>query len=827
MENASAHLLLKLGGASVTTEALSFSTNIADRLDGSLRAFGDATGLRNSAERISAKILNSDKRYRDFAEYFSLLPGMCKSELNQFQSFASRVSSEFQSSLMYQKGADRLTHGDSVAAVRVMGDKHPPGVWSSLVTTAYGARFIVRSKHHQGTDELWSKALSVLSEDWPQMPTCGLASETLYWRPYLEEEPCETRVHSLERNFGRLLCFAQALNLTDLHYENLLLIGDHPVPSDTETILHPPWITEPIGPSHLVSLGCFKVGILPTRDPGASDVSGLSKISTVFDLLPSSRERLVSGYREAWTRVRERSDELRSLVKRASGQFSRLLLRRTSLYSVAIAELWHPEVAAGDRSPSAVLDRLRPPQFHPLDVVYESEIEALREGSVPMFLVQAGHHNIYDASAALLSDNFLPRTPIDGFEYGLMEEFEKPEGPKRASRSILLATSPQKSSGIIRHGFVNRSSRLAGASTPQHLAQRIADLLRDTVQIQANCAFWDDRNFDSTIFGASPAPIPGGLYSGSAGIAYFLERCSRRFEDDGLRDLAMMAMRYALLVSPEEAAGIGHVGAFVGAPSVWLVGTQVRSFWALRVEIGESVRRHVESLTVACIDSGRNDLVDGLAGLAGVLRVVSCSALPSASVAGPCYERCRTTLLGRLRASPKQDEAGLAHGVAGVQLISSKLTPGDGLPDPLEQATGQAKPPNFEGSWCRGKVGIVRSELGAMHGTPSPTWANCTAMDVLAMLDDRHRYFGRDLCLCHGALGAASLLTSLSALADDATRGRIDSRNKGLVEELDISDSEFMSQGFGYMTGIAGIGDFMLKMAYQEHDTTLDCLSLL
>lgn len=61
------------------------------------------------------------------------------------------------------------------------------------------------------------------------------------WVEYISSSPCvgASEAGNFYRRMGMLLCMAHILNATDIHGENLIAVGEHPVPIDLETILTP------------------------------------------------------------------------------------------------------------------------------------------------------------------------------------------------------------------------------------------------------------------------------------------------------------------------------------------------------------------------------------------------------------------------------------------------------------------------------------------------------------------------------------------------------------------------------------------------------------
>lgn len=164
------------------------------------------------------------------------------------------------------------------------GDSHRGGRSVMLLRFADGARLVYKPRplaahRHFNTLAEWFGSLPGA----PELRVLRVLDRGDYgWAEFVEERPCATAAETRQfyRRQGALLALLHTLDGTDLHHENLIACGPHPVLVDVETLFHPP-----LGPARSTDPAAralhdsvHRVGLLPqllVGDTTALDMSAI------------------------------------------------------------------------------------------------------------------------------------------------------------------------------------------------------------------------------------------------------------------------------------------------------------------------------------------------------------------------------------------------------------------------------------------------------------------------------------------------------------------------------------------------------------------------
>ena len=329
-----------------------------------------------------------------------------------------------------------------------LSDPHHGGrsVW--ILHLSSGLRLVYKPRSI-GAEELLGELFTWLNEhgDGPALRSPRmLARPTHGWIEFVEHSPCQDRA-ALDRYFdrcGTLLCLAYVLGSTDLHCENLIAAGEHPVLIDGEALLtHPFTLLDSLpaadaGQDDRGSVLCS--GLLPLRkvdgDGRAEDMGALTAtpdamvvsvsswnavnqdaMSRLRRTVSLSRDRknlpvldgtpvsavehlppLVEGFRRTYRLLRARPEawlDRGGLLDRARGRRLRFIFRDTSLYARLMERCLHPaflRAAAERRAEYETLARplstmAERPVVRP---ILRAEYEALDRMDIPCFDADAG-----------------------------------------------------------------------------------------------------------------------------------------------------------------------------------------------------------------------------------------------------------------------------------------------------------------------------------------------------------------------------------------------------------------------------------------------------
>jgi lantibiotic modifying enzyme len=369
------------------------------------------------------------------------------------------------------------------------------------------------------------------------------------------------------------------------------------------------------------------------------------------------------------------------------------------------------------------------------------------------------------------------------------------------------------------------------ALTPLGAARGIAEELCASAEWQDGRCTWRE-GFE---------PIDGGLYAGTAGVAWFLARLARVTGDEPARRTALGAVEHSLAVlggGGESRAGLhgGDLGALwaVAAVGGWLENPGIAE--RARELAGESSRR------LSMERSDRADVMSGRAGTAlALVALGEQEALPA--IGENLLAAAEPAPLGL--AWPDAD-VGLAHGVGGVAwalLELARVTGEDAFRDAAlaglaferswfdsgacawrEPATGSVT----GSSWCRGSAGAALLRLRALALAPDERLAAETGAALasvhgavaaaLAAPGRAASWEVANFSVCHGLMGAAdTLVEAAKALEVPEHRGAAER-----IGEHGISSARTLggwrcgtldgSPSPGLMLGLAGIGAVLLRL---------------
>jgi lantibiotic modifying enzyme len=360
-------------------------------------------------------------------------------------------------------------------------------------------------------------------------------------------------------------------------------------------------------------------------------------------------------------------------------------------------------------------------------------------------------------------------------------------------------------------------------------------------------------------------PLDGSLYSGTAGVGLFLAEVHVATGDPAARRTALGAIRHALDNAPAAGPGLyeGAVGiAWAAARCAASLG---ESGLAERAADAAAVPTRLPSDSAAL-----HDLVSGDAGaLLGLLALdADCganTAAAAASLAHRLVTAAREHPDGSLSWPPPGgwvttgDLLGMAHGAAGIAMALIDAGSALGREDLMEaglqgvayerrwlDATGDwpdlrgetantdEGPLNTLVAWCHGAAGIALGRLCGWQRTLRPDLLE----EAVRALDETARAVrrllpvdGADFCLCHGLAGNASVLLDGGRLLGAQGESWV-----ALAREVaEAGADRYPCAGRpwpcgpggcivpGLMTGVAGIGWFLLRL---DRATTAPVLAI-
>ena len=750
----------------------------------------------------------------------------------------------------------------ALTAIDPAGDPHRGGRSTATLTFADGRRLVYKPRSldlHSHFNELvgWLNDKTGLG-----IRTVGILPRDGYgWSEYVVHQPCEdlAEVRRFYHRQGALLALLYVLDGTDMHYENLIAVGEQPVLVDVETLFHPSHA--PAGalsrdPAYRALLSSvYRTALLPlvvSGEHGVADMSGLggdadatAPTSVVdwadagldsmhlvrrpgktrgarnrprldgADIEPRDHEiALLTGFRAAYEAIAWHREELigaHGLLARCATDQIRFVPRSTSLYTGLLDESTHPDALRDAAGRSQLLDLLWDAD-EALHVVVPYELADLWAGDVPLFTTRPDSRDVW-ASDGTRIPNVLATEGLSAVEAKIAALSDIDEHRQKWLISATLATRPES---IVHSSTAGRRGLGATEADPDHLlaaATDIADEIMAQVQSErGGAANWlgleliDDHHW-------AVRPMGAGLSNGYTGTALFLAQVGVLTGAQKYCELARDAIRplpallQSLAADPESAQLVG--------PGLHGLGGISYGLDRLHALLGDSDLATWLTASLELIEQLKPDefptYAEGAAGGLTAMQAIQGNAIATRLAERYADELVNTVELGLRRGRVAADH-GFARGYQGIAWALGRYgVPGDRYTDAARAASDLDRPerPGSHG-WCSGDAGTALARLSA--GVPADLDAYLRAAAERPVL--------ADLSLCHGELGAVEPLVWL-AERDHAAVEAVRRRRAGLVL---AAVQQYGPQcgtpravpSPGLLTGLAGIGYGLLRLAFSE-----------
>ncbi|MFF4647135.1 type 2 lanthipeptide synthetase LanM family protein [Streptomyces sp. NPDC001389] len=451
------------------------------------------------------------------------------------------------------------------------GDGHRGGRSVMLLRFADGTRLVYKPRPlavHRHFNDLvaWFNALPGAVG----LRTLQLLDRGGYgWVEFVAAEPCAraAEAETFYRRQGALLALLHLIDGTDLHHENLIAAGAHPVLIDVETLFHPkvPGTATEDPAARALHDSVYRVGLLPrlfVGDHSALDMSavggGRAAVSPVAradwadagtdrmrlvrragrfgesanrprlaggaPIEPTAHiEALCAGFRAGYTAIGAAREELlheTALLKAFAEDEVRVVVRPTWVYATLLDESTHPDLLKDADERQRVLETLRTDVFGPAPApdLVDDEIAQLWAGDVPLFTARPGRDRLWGAPGRPLAG----RTDLSGIARVAARLAALDTVDRQDQEWIVRAAMATASCAPAHRPAEDRRTRAAErAPEPERLlsaARSVGDRLVSLAYREGPRSNWiglellDDRYWR---IGPMPADLAGG-YTGPA-----------------------------------------------------------------------------------------------------------------------------------------------------------------------------------------------------------------------------------------------------------------------------------------------------------------------
>lgn len=756
----------------------------------------------------------------------------------------------------------------TLASVRFgLGDPHAGGRTVCLLDFSAGQRLVYKPRP-LGLHARWNAVLAWLAQRCPDLASPAvkvLARDGYGWTGFVEADACArpAQIGRFYERLGAQLALLHALDATDIHAENLIAHGEHPMIVDVETLLHPSWLPRTDGaddPAASALAACaLRTAVLPSfifGEHGALDVSALgARPGAAFpDDLPGWRDPgtdamrlvrrpvpfspaanrprlaadatgavpapvdpaehgpdLIRGFRAAYRAVVAHAADLTGeggVLSRFGGERIRLVMRPSQTYAMLLAESGDPgalhDWSGREWAFAALFDTTG---HEHLRVLAAEELAQLVRGDVPTFTARADGRAVRCAGGREFPD-LLHTSGLDCARAKIRgmgpRDLRRQEWVIRAAIATLRPGGGHRAQRAgIAAARPPRDAAAAGPAERQRLlalAAGIGDRLAAEALREDGRANWLGLERIGDRYWSVRA-LGAGLADGYSGVALFLAELGRATGTARYLELAEQAARPLPTLAALLAAQPG-LCASVGPGGFSGLGGVCYAVARLSVLL--------ESHTLA-------------------------SAVPAAVAA--LGHACDPAPSDEPRGGP---DLGVADGLAGGVLAARAVFAECGLPDAARLAARAAErisalPRPHDPGFLWGRDGVARalgepartraggppvpadrlSDLGWCRGLAGLAPSPAVRERYLALVADRSPL--RDLSLCHGETGVLDPLVDLAAAGDRrAAHALADARTALLDSVARDAIRCGTPDGVptpGLLSGLAGIGYGLLRLA--------------
>jgi type 2 lantibiotic biosynthesis protein LanM len=535
----------------------------------------------------------------------------------------------------------------------------------------------------------------------------------------------------------------------------------------------------------------------------------------------------------------------------------RVILRPTHFYVLLLRGSLHPNNLRDGLDRDRYLDRLffdYQKWLQPARIV-AAERAALLEGDIPMFTTHVESRDLFTCQGERIPD-FLQQSGFLAVQAHVQRLSEED-----LRQQIWFIEASFTSLQMETHRMYGWKKNLPSSFTPATrerlltAASKIGKRLSDLAIRDETGAGWlavaqeNKHEWSIQIAGTN-------LYDGATGIILFLAYLGQLTGEEQYTALARVALQtfQEILVQWKQDSQHLGIGAFQGLSSLIYLFCHLGVLWQQSELLDEC--ENLIALLPTLIENDTNfDIISGAAGcILALLNIhqitASSSALSAAIQCGEhlCEHACKMAVgAGWKTLRQEIPLTGFSHGAAGIaySLLRLSTVSGDArfqqialealvyersLFSPKAQnwpdlrassdteSTNQESSENFMVAWCHGAPGIGLARLASL---PYRDDAEIRQEIDLACKTTLARGFGRDHSLCHGGFGNLETLLVAAQMLDAAQHYKQVERMSALL--LDDIDSNGYYTGVpfgvetpGLMTGLAGIGYELLRLAYPE-----------
>lgn len=620
---------------------------------------------------------------------------------------------------MFFAGADQ---GRAVRVEMGLGDSHCRGRTVSTVTFASGAQVVYKPRS-LAVDSHFYELLNWLNGKNPAIqlrPLKIVCRNDHGWMEFVAYKACHSidELHRFYQRQGAWLALFYALRGTDIHRENLIACGEHPLVVDLESLFHPRL------PRYRGKPGLFRAfaetldesvvatGFLPAPLTGAqfdlSALAGRNRQMTPHRVLqwrdastdewhyvrepvelswadhspqlegePAEVARFIDdvmfGFRTCYQVLLRHRDELMhplGLLTRFRDDRVRVIIRSTQVYGVLLQESYHPDMLRDALERDQLFDELRRPSENEpfLSEVVPEEQQDLRQGDIPVFTTTPGSRDLWTST-----EKCLPAMLSEPSLSSVHKRLHQLGETDLAQQSWLVEATLAVDAVNAGRTYTRRitAADKKDEDNPLELAVELGERLRRQSFERDGTTFWlTVGRVGAATWRIEPCGMD--LYSGLPGIALFFAYLGKLSGDAGAIELSRATVR--TILGEDSCEGLSGIGLFTGIGGVVYTLSHLGLLWN-DDELLKAAKRLAEAIE-PMVDSDEDfDIVDGSAGcIVALLPLLNATKserlLKLLTQLGHRLIKCAVPqdkgVGWRIRLEPERSLAGMAHGAAGI-----------------------------------------------------------------------------------------------------------------------------------------------------------------
>jgi type 2 lantibiotic biosynthesis protein LanM len=627
------------------------------------------------------------------------------------------------------KFAPGVDAGKLVNIVGGQGDTHRRGR-SVLIAQFESGQKVVYKPRGMSLDQHFQDLLGWVNHKLPAQTkqpafrTLAILDRGEYgWVEFVGGSEC-TDVEQIQRFYrrqGGYIALLYALGATDMHAENVIAHGEHPVIVDVEALLHANLDSENESNAasrlahHAMMNSVLLSGLLPQRlfaedESDGVDLSALGATGEQLSLYPVPQwvgagtdelhmirerlpieikgnrpkvngtessvldfaEELEAGFKAVYHLLAERRAELLSAtgpLQAFASDEVRTILRATQTYAVLLRESFHPDMLrdALERDRLFAQLWLQVEQMPYLARAIQAETEDLEHGDIPMFTSRPDSRDLWTATGERIPD-FYAEPSLTSTRRRLEQMGDRDlERQLWLIRASLISASRNHTAAVAGLPAEVSEPDRSGPSQWIEAARAVGDRLEQLAYQHAGAATWITIA-QSGETNRATVPVGTDLYDGAPGIALFLAYLGFMTGEERYETLARAAIRGVCESVASIRGGLTGIGAFNGWGGLLYAFTHLGSLWQDQELLAEA-EAIVDRLPQFIARDQWLDVIAGSAGCIGALLSLD-RCRPSEkilTVARQCGERLldRAQTMTRGIAWDKK-LGGFAHGAAGI-----------------------------------------------------------------------------------------------------------------------------------------------------------------